>query len=128
MKMLIVDDSSVIRRKIQREVESTEITEFCFASDGVEAVEVFREQQPEIVTMDLTMPKMNGVECVKQLVKLNPEVVILVISALADKATAIQAIKHGARGFLCKPFRDRELNELLTDMINDFKKNRNRAV
>lgn len=118
MKMLIVDDSSVIRRKIERKTQIDSISSFCSAANGQQAIEVFKTEEPELVTMDLTMPKMNGVDCVKQLVELNPKVVILVISALADKTTAIQAIKHGARGFLCKPFSDRDLNHMLNDLIS----------
>jgi len=122
MKLLIVDDSSVIRRKIERSTQLEEIQDFCFAADGEEALQVFTRQKPDMVTMDLTMPRLDGVECVKQMVQINPEIVILVISALADKATSIQAIKNGARGFLCKPFRDQHLNEALRELVEDVKK------
>lgn len=117
MKMLIVDDSLIVRRKIEREINLPELTDIYTANDGQEAVEAFKEHQPELVTMDLTMPKMDGTECVKQLVSINPDAVILVISALADKATAIKAVKQGAYGFLCKPFTETELNEALTKCI-----------
>jgi len=63
------------------------------------------------------MPRMDGTECVKQLVAINPDTVILVISALADRATAIKAVKYGAYGFLCKPFTESEINEALTKCI-----------
>ena len=83
------------------------------ASNGREAVELFRRTQPDVVTMDLTMPEMDGIECVQQLVAINSKVLILVVSALADKATAVEAIEKGANGFLCKPFTDRQLNDAL---------------
>lgn len=119
MKMMIVDDSTVIRRKIQRSTEVQPISKFCFATNGLEAVSVFKSEKPHVVTMDLTMPKMDGVECVKQVMELDPSVNILVISALSDKATALKAIKNGARGFLCKPFNDQQLNDALKELIND---------
>jgi two-component system chemotaxis response regulator CheY len=67
--------------------------------------------------MDITMPEMDGIECVEQLVAMNPDVLILVISALADKATAIEAMKKGANGFLCKPFTDRQLTDALDELL-----------
>lgn len=119
MKLLIVDDSLVIRRKIEREMGLQHVTEIIQATNGQEAVRVFKEQLPELVTMDLTMPEMDGVECVKQLMSIKSDTLILVVSALADKATAIQAIKNGARGFLCKPFTEESLSNALRQMIQD---------
>jgi two-component system, chemotaxis family, chemotaxis protein CheY len=63
------------------------------------------------------MPEMDGGECVARLVERDPNILILVISALADKLTAIEAIEQGASGFLCKPFTDRQLNEALRKLI-----------
>jgi two-component system chemotaxis response regulator CheY len=74
--------------------------------------------QPTLVTMDLTMPEMDGAECVSQLVQRDPQLRILVISALADKLTAIEALERGASGFLCKPFTDRQLNDALRKLID----------
>ena len=67
--------------------------------------------------MDLTMPEMGGVECVEHLVRMKPQLLILVVSALADKATAVEAIRRGANGFLCKPFSDRQLNDALLELL-----------
>ena len=67
--------------------------------------------------MDITMPHMDGIECVEKLVQIKPEVLILVISALADKATAVEAMEKGANGFLNKPFSDRQLNEALEELL-----------
>jgi two-component system chemotaxis response regulator CheY len=87
------------------------------AANGVEAIEVFRRTDPDVVTMDITMPQMDGIECVEQLVAIKPHVLILIISALADKATAVEAMEKGANGFLNKPFSDRQLNEALQELI-----------
>jgi two-component system chemotaxis response regulator CheY len=69
--------------------------------------------------MDLTMPQMDGIECIEKLVELKPAVRILVISALSDKATAVDAMEKGANGFLNKPFTDRQLNEALAELIKE---------
>jgi two-component system chemotaxis response regulator CheY len=117
LKMMIVDDSNIIRRRIERSQQIDRLEVVGSAANGVEAVELFRQTNPHVVTMDLTMPEMDGVECVEQLVKINPKVLILVISALADKATAVEAIERGANGFLCKPFTDRQLNGALEELL-----------
>jgi two-component system chemotaxis response regulator CheY len=117
LRMMIVDDSNIIRRRIERSQQIDRLEVVGSAANGVEAVEMFRRTSPHVVTMDLTMPEMDGVECVEQLVKINPQVLILVISALADKATAVEAIERGANGFLCKPFTDRQLNGALEELL-----------
>ena len=117
MKMMIVDDSNIIRRKIERSTELDGVRIVGKASNGVEAVHLFEQAQPDLVTMDITMPEMDGIECVERLVGLNPDVLILVVSALSDKATAIEALKKGANGFLCKPFTDKQLNDALAELI-----------
>jgi two-component system chemotaxis response regulator CheY len=117
MKLMIVDDSNIIRRRIERSQQIDRLEVVGAASNGREAVELFR--RPDVVTMDLTMPEMDGIECVQELVALNPNVLILVVSALADKATAVEAIEKGANGFLCKPFSDRQLNEALEELLSE---------
>jgi two-component system, chemotaxis family, chemotaxis protein CheY len=116
-RLLIVDDSNIMRRRIERSQQFDELEVVGAASDGVEALELFRKTDPDLVTMDLTMPQMGGIECIEELVRLKPTVRILVISALADKATAVDAMEKGANGFLHKPFTDRQLNEAIAELI-----------
>ena len=111
VKLLIVDDSNIMRRRIERSQQFEELTVVGTAGNGIEALEIFRKTDPDVVTMDLTMPQMDGIECISKLVQLKPAIRILVISALADKATAVEAMERGANGFLNKPFTDRQLNE-----------------
>ncbi|MBX5461178.1 MAG: response regulator [Steroidobacteraceae bacterium] len=114
---MIVDDSNIMRRRIERSQNFEELEVVGTASNGVEALELFKKMDPDLVTMDLTMPQMDGIECIENLVKLKPAVRILVISALADKATAVEAMEKGANGFLNKPFTDRQLNEAIAELI-----------
>lgn len=115
--MMICDDSNIIRRKIERELKIDQLEVTATAANGRIAVDAFRKQPVDVVTMDITMPEMDGIECVEKLVQLKPDVLILVISALSDKATAIEALRKGANGFLCKPFTDRQLTEALTELL-----------
>ena len=113
MKILIVDDSLMIRRKIERCIAFKSTQEIIQAEDGEEALRLFNLVQPDLVTMNLMMPKMQGTECVKRMVAINNASKILVVSALTDKAMALEAIRNGADGFLPKPFKDEELNDAL---------------
>ena len=114
---MIVDDSNIMRRRIERSQHFEDLQLVGTAGNGLEALELFKKTDPDVVTMDLTMPRMDGIECIGQLVALKPAVRILVISALADKATAVEAMERGANGFLNKPFTDRQLNEAIADLM-----------
>lgn len=119
MRLLIVDDSNMIRTRISRVVQNGGLKNVVIAGlarNGSEAVRIARAVKPDVVTMDLTMPEMDGIECIQALLKLDPNINILVVSALSDKSTAIQALKLGARGFVAKPFSDEELQLALLDV------------
>lgn len=116
-RLMVVDDSNVIRRRIERANDLPAVEFVGAARNGREALQLYQQVRPTLVTMDLTMPEMDGAECVEKLVTMDPGLRILVISALADKMTAIEAIEKGASGFLCKPFTDRQLNDALRKLI-----------
>lgn len=118
LRLLIVDDSNIVRRRIERSQHFDEIAVVGTAGNGVEAIEIARRTDPDLVTMDLTMPQMDGIDCISKLIELKPSMRILVISALADKATAVQAMEQGANGFLHKPFTDRQLNDAIAELIS----------
>ena len=118
-RLMIVDDSNIIRNRIQRIYNSDEFMLVATASNCEEAIDKFSVHRPEVVTMDLTMPHMDGLECIEKLVTMAPEVRILVVSALSDKATGIKALELGASGFLCKPFSEEELVESLYELVQD---------
>ena len=117
IRLLIVDDSNIVRRRIERSQQFDELEVVGTAANGLEALELARRTEPDLVTMDLTMPQMDGIECITQLVRFKPEIRILVISALADKATAVEAMERGANGFLNKPFTDRQLNDAIAELM-----------
>src|SRR6185436_1737702 len=98
MKLLIVDDSNIIRSRIARitlhpQLRNLDIVGL--AKNGLEAINICRTQKPDVVTMDLTMPEMDGITCVERLIAYDSRINILVVSALSDKTTAIQALKKG---------------------------------
>ena len=121
MRLLIVDDSNMIRTRISRVLQSGGLKGVVLAGlarNGAEALRIARAVRPDVVTMDLTMPEMDGIECIAALLKFDPRISILVVSALSDKSTAIKALKLGARGFVAKPFTDEELQIALLDVAD----------
>lgn len=121
MKLLIVDDSNVIRQRIARIASDARLPPMNIvgqARNGVEAVQMVRQHDPDLVTLDLTMPELGGEECTEQMIALKPALTILVVSALSDKATALRALKKGAQGFLYKPFTDDQLVAALQEVMS----------
>lgn len=121
LSMMIVDDSMIIRNRIARLVAGPALPHINIAglaANGEMAVELARDSRPDLITMDLTMPLLDGEACIEQIIEFLPETKILVVSALADKATALRAIKKGASGFLHKPFTDEELLDSLLELID----------
>jgi len=116
-KLMIVDDSNIMRRRIERSQQFEALELVGTAADGIEALDLFKRTDPDVVTMDITMPHMDGIECIARLVAMKPSIRILVVSALADKATAVEAMERGANGFLNKPFSDRQLNEAIAELL-----------
>jgi two-component system, chemotaxis family, chemotaxis protein CheY len=120
-KLLIVDDSSVIRNHISRlmvDPRLSNLTIVGVAADGEKALVAARSFRPDVITMDLTMPNMDGEACIEQIAKILPDTRILVVSALSDKATAIRALTKGAHGFLQKPFSDESLVASLVEIMS----------
>lgn len=119
-KLLIADDSNVIRSKIARHLGELGLEIVGMSANGRDALERFKQTRPDFVTMDLTMPEMDGIECIRQIRRIDSRARILVVSALADKTTAIQALKEGAQGFICKPFSEDDLKEAINELMADL--------
>ncbi len=117
---MIVDDSNIIRNKIRRAQDGGTFDVVASAANGEEAVKAYHSSKPDVVTMDLTMPQMDGIDCIEKLISINPNILILVVSALSDKATGIEALMKGARGFLLKPFTEEQLNNALQELTEDL--------
>ena len=117
MKLLIVDDSLIVRRAIERNVAWAGFGEIHLASNGRRALEEYRTFRPDVVTMDITMPEMDGLTAVDAILREDPAARILIVSALADKSTAVEAIKRGAQGFLLKPITPESLREAVAELL-----------
>lgn len=114
MKMLIVDDSFVIRKTIEKYAAELGIKNILTAHNGKEAIRIFRAELPPLVTLDITMPEMDGIECLDEIMSINPATRVIIITALKDNATGLLALKKGAAGFLLKPFTPEQIRDEIT--------------
>ena len=119
MKLLIVDDSNIIRRALERSLQDFGFSEIHTAQNGRQAMDLFEVHRPDVVTMDITMPEMDGLTCVQLMIDQHPQVKILVISALGDRHTAVEAVKLGAEGFLLKPITTESVRTSLTELFEE---------
>lgn len=119
LRLMIVDDSNVIRRKIERLHGNSLFKVVASVDNGEDALRQWESTRPDVVTMDITMPHMDGLEATQALLAQDSELRILIVSALSDKETAIEALQLGARGFLCKPFSDDDLKQALENIIRE---------
>lgn len=121
MKLLIVDDSQVMRSAIEMYLEDYDLEIVGSAANGVEALEMFKEKDPEVVTMDITMPEMDGVECLEKMIEIKKETLIMIVTALADKGTGLKALKKGARSYLHKPVTPEKLKAAFDRLLKRTK-------
>ncbi len=113
MTLLVVDDSAIMRRAIQKYSATLPLQVVGTAANGSDAIRLVEELKPDVVTLDVTMPKVDGLSALKRIKASYPLAQVLVITALSDAATGIQALRLGASGFLTKPFTEAQLLEEL---------------
>ena len=117
-RVLVVDDAVFMRMMIKDILEKNGFEIAGEASNGMEAVKAFRELNPDITTMDITMPEMNGIDAVRLIRGIDPNARIIMCSAMGQQAMVMEAIKAGARDFVVKPFQgERVLNALNKALI-----------
>ena len=115
--LLIVDDSSIIRKAISLYLEDFDLEVVGTANNGTTALKLFKELKPDFVTLDISMPGIDGFQVLKDMAKIENNAKIIVITALADKATGIKALKLGAVNYLIKPFSPEKLKNLFKRII-----------
>ncbi|GAB4442963.1 MAG: response regulator [Turneriella sp.] len=117
MKTLIVDDSVIMRTALEKYAGKLGLTIVGKAANGKQGVEMFREHMPDLVTLDITMPEMNGLQVLEEILKLKPDTRVLVITAITEKSVAIDALKKGAKGFLNKPFNEESVKSAIREVM-----------
>ena len=112
-RVLIVDDAAFMRMMIKDILEKNGFEVVGEASNGLKAVEMYKKDKPDIVTMDITMPDMDGIQAVKAIKEFDPTAKVIMCSAMGQQSMVMDAIRAGARDFIVKPFQaDRVLEAI----------------
>ncbi|XDD51654.1 response regulator [Leptospira sp. WS92.C1] len=119
MKIMIVDDSTIVRMVIERYLKLTQLEIVAQASNGVQAIELFKVHKPDIVTLDITMPEMDGLAALGEMLKIKSDAKIIMISALTSKTTVVKAVNAGAVSYLIKPLLAHKLTDTLKKILGE---------
>ena len=117
-KILIVDDSRTSRKMLRNILESNGHEIIDEAVNGQEGVQKFQALKPDVVTLDITMPVVDGVEALKMIKALDPESKVVMVTAAGQKNKMIECIIAGANEFLTKPFEQQEIVDVMNKMSN----------
>ena len=104
-RVLIADDASFMRQMIREIIEPEGHEVVGEATNGIEAVDLFNELSPDLVTMDIVMPKRSGIDAVKAILAEHPTACVVMCSALGQETLVMEALQAGARDFIVKPFK-----------------------
>jgi len=116
-RIMVVDDAAFLRAMLKDILIKAGHEVVFEAENGLEAVEKYKAVRPDLVTMDITMPVMEGVEAVKEIRKLDPGANIVMCSAMGQKNLIIEAIQSGAKDFIVKPFQSNRVLEAINKAI-----------
>lgn len=108
-KILVVDDAIFMRQSLKRALEAHGYSVCGEAGDGKEAIAKFKELNPDVTILDITMPEMSGIEALKYIKEIDPNAKTIICSALGQQQQLAQAIQYGAKDFIVKPFQEERL-------------------
>jgi two-component system chemotaxis response regulator CheY len=120
LKILIVDDSLIMRKKISKIVEKLGHKVVFTAQNGQEAIDAYSEYTPDLVTMDITMPDMDGITAVKQIMKTDRDAKIIMVTSHGQEEMVIESIKAGAIGYMLKPITDEKTAEVISEVFIEY--------
>lgn len=120
MKVLIVDDAAFMRMMLKNIMEKHDIKVAAEVANGVEAVESYKKLKPDFVTLDITMPEMDGIEALKEIRSFDPSAKVIICSAIGQQEMVIEAVKDGAKDFIIKPFQEDRVLDSVKRIFPEF--------
>ncbi|PRO64266.1 response regulator [Alkalicoccus urumqiensis] len=116
--LLITDDAAFMRMTLKKMVTDAGYDVIGEAENGQQAVELYNEHKPDLVTMDITMPEMNGIEALEKIKAANPDAKVVMCSAMGQQNMVVDAIQKGAVDFIVKPFDEARIKESLEKALS----------
>ena len=117
-RVLIVDDAVVMRMMIKGILSKNGFEVVGEAQNGVEAVDKYKQLMPDLVTMDMVMPEMDGITAVKQIIADDPNAKIIMCTSMGQQALVVEAIQAGAKSFITKPFQPPKILETINKVLS----------
>ena len=115
--VLVVDDSTYFRLKLKMVLENLGHQVIGEATDGKKAAQLYSQLEPDLVTMDISMPNVNGIEGVRAIMAKDPNAKIIMVSAMGQKNHVLEAMKLGAKHFIVKPMHDETVKKVLDKIL-----------
>ncbi len=116
-KILITDDAAFMRMMLKDILTQGGYEIVGEAANGVEACDLYKQLKPDLVTMDITMPQMDGITALKEIMKEDPDAKVVMCSAMGQQAMVIEAIQSGAKDFIVKPFQAQRVLEAVKKLL-----------
>lgn len=120
LKVLIVDDSLIIRKKITKIIEKLGHEVLFSAKDGQEAIDAYSQYKPDLVTMDITMPDMDGITAVKHIISKDIEAKIIMVTSHGQEDMVIKSIQAGAVGYMLKPITEDKMAQAIGEVFIEY--------
>jgi two-component system chemotaxis response regulator CheY len=120
LNILIVDDSLIMRTNLVRIIESIGHNVIAQATNGQEGVSAYSEFKPDMVTMDITMPDMDGITAVEKIKESDPDAKVVMVTSHGQEAMVMNALKAGAKGYILKPISTEKLKESIGKIFPEF--------
>lgn len=117
---MIVDDSLIIRKTLSTKLQSMGHNVVAQAKSGKEAIELYGEHMPDLVTMDITMPIMSGIEALQEIQKLYRNVNVIMVTSHGEEKLVMDAISSGAKGYVLKPITEEKLEQSIKKLFPEI--------
>lgn len=116
-RILIVDDAKFMRMTLSNILKKAKHVIVGEAENGIQAVELFKKEKPDLVTLDITMPEKNGIEALKEIKQQYSDAKIIMCSAMGQQKMVVEAIEAGAKDFIVKPFDENRVLEAIDRVL-----------
>lgn len=118
LTFLVVDDAVFMRTVLKKMLTEAGFDVLGEAGNGIEAIELARQFQPDVITLDITMPEMDGIEAIEEILNVSPNTKIIMCSAMGQQSKVVEAIKKGAKDFVVKPFEKTRVLQAIYNVMN----------
>lgn len=119
LNVMIVDDSIIIQKTLTKLFKEIGHNVVAVASNGIDAIELYEQTKPDLITLDISMPEMSGIEVLKELKLKNANLNVLMITSNGEQKLVIDALAHGAKGYIIKPINKEKIKNTINKIFTN---------